>query len=240
MKKAIIFIGVLLLVIISLMGGFIAWSLGDVLFHLETDEKIVALTFDDGPHPEATPKLLDTLDSLGVKATFFVCGKHIKLYPNLLREIVRRGHEIGNHAWTHQALYHFSEEIPFKEIKETHELIAEITGITPTLFRPPFLVQGVGVKRALTKFSLLSIGARVHGSDWGNQNPRTIADQVLASMKPGEIIVLHDGDGDAQKGEVQKSRTGTVEAVQMIGARLLEEGYQFVTISEMIKLEEKE
>ncbi|MEM7513968.1 MAG: polysaccharide deacetylase family protein, partial [Bacteroidota bacterium] len=199
-----------------------------------------ALTFDDGPNPEATPELLDVLDSLGIKATFFINGKHAVLYPDVLRETAQRGHEIGNHAWTHQALYHFSEDIPFEEIKETNKLIAEITGTTPTLFRPPYLVQGIGVKKSLPKFSLLSIGARVHGSDWEDQNPGTIADKVLASMKPGEIIVLHDGDGDAQEGEIQKSRMGTVEAVQIIGKRLLEEGYQFVTIRELVELKEKE
>lgn len=116
MKKAIIFFGVALLALVSVMGGFIAWSLHDVLFRLETEDEIVALTFDDGPNPEATPKLLDVLDSLGIKATFFINGKHAVLYPDILQEIAQRGHEIGNHAWTHQALYHFSEEIPLKEI----------------------------------------------------------------------------------------------------------------------------
>ncbi|MEM7514047.1 MAG: polysaccharide deacetylase family protein [Bacteroidota bacterium] len=240
MKKAILLMGAGLLTIVALIGGFIAWSLNDVLFYLETDKKIVALTFDDGPNPEATPELLDVLDSLGIKATFFINGKHAVLYPDVLQETAQRGHEIGNHAWTHQALYHFSEDIPFEEIKETNKLIAEITGTTPSLFRPPFLVQGLGVKKSLAEFSLLSIGARVHGSDWEDQNPMAIADKVLASMKPGEIIVLHDGDGDAQKDEIQKSRMGTVEAVRIIGEDLLAQGYRFVTISEMIEMKEED
>ncbi|MEM8901874.1 MAG: polysaccharide deacetylase family protein [Bacteroidota bacterium] len=240
MKKALILTAIIFFILLSVIGGFVAWSLKNVLFNLETEEKIVALTFDDGPHPEATPALLDVLDSLDIKATFFTSGKHVALYPDILLETSQRGHEIGNHAWEHQALYHFSQEIPLKEIQETNELIEKITGTSPTLFRPPYLVQGVGVKKILEKFSLLSVGARVHGSDWEDQTPTVIAEKVLSSMGPGEIIVLHDGDGDAKGGESQKSRMGSVEAVKIIGENLLKEGYQFVTISELVKLGDKQ
>lgn len=238
-QLSVLTIGIIITLLLLCLSGVFYQSRSDMLFSVQTEEKIIALTFDDGPNPDVTPQLLDELDNLGVKATFFISGKHGALYPEILSTIQSQGHEIGNHGWTHQALSHFFQKIPLDEVQRTNELIREVTGKSPTSFRPPYLTQKIGLKRALTSLSLNSIGAGVNGSDWSNQDPKIIAEKVLRDVKPGRIILLHDGDGGAKVGEKQKYRGGTLAATPIIVKALQKEGFRFVVIKDLIALKQQ-
>ena len=205
-----------------------------MIFSIKTSEKVVALTFDDGPNPDATPGVLEILETYDVKATFFLCGKHVDLYPELVKAIHAKGHEIGNHTWTHKSLFHFFKKVPLQEMQRTNKAIADLTGEVPRLFRPPRLIQGLGANKALKILSLQSIAGWVHGRDWKTQDYEKITGKVVASVKPGSIIVLHDGDADAKPGETQQPRGGTVEAVKHIITVMQARGYRFVSIGELL------
>lgn len=203
------------------------------------DEKIVALTFDDGPNPGETLALLDELDRLGVKATFFNNGKHVTSHPEIVLEMHRRGHEIGNHGWTHKALWQYTAATPLDEISRTTEAIQAVTGSAPRLFRPPFLVGGLGLALAVNELSLQPVGASAGAADWEEKDPKIIAQKILAGVESGGIIILHDGDGSVKGGNQQASRKPTVAATVIIIEELQQQGYRFVSIEELFALEKE-
>ncbi|MDG2990076.1 polysaccharide deacetylase family protein [Candidatus Synechococcus calcipolaris G9] len=191
---------------------------------LAPEQKLVALTFDDGPHPTHTPQVLEILQREKVKGTFFVVGQQVNQYPDLARQIVQRGHTIANHTWTHPTHPH-STEAAAAEINRSQALIQEVTGASSRLFRPPGgnLTNGLSARAAGTQYSVVMWSADPR--DWvPGRSAQVITQEVLNQTKPGGIVLLHDGGGD---------RSQTVQALPAIIKGLRDKGYTLVTLPEL-------
>lgn len=193
-------------------------------FMAHTQEKVAALTFDDGPDPNYTGLVLDVLKEKNVKATFFVLGENAKQYPNLLLEINKAGHEIGNHGYSHS----YSSSQSVRELVKADQVVFDLLHHHTYFYRPPggFVSKAViqGVKEKGYVFTLWSIDSK----DWRNPGVNRIVQNVVGSSFPGAIILLHDG-GD--------KREQTAEALKVIIDRLRSDGYRFVTLSELQRFE---
>lgn len=228
-------VGVLVL-LSALLFVFISWSYSGSVMRVETTAKAIALTYDDGPNPPHTQALLELLAERGVTATFFLKGRNVEAFPELAAQVVAQGHEIANHSYQHYAMSSFSKDAMLAELVRVNELIEAVTGVKPSLFRPPFGVQGAGLKRALDELGMLSVLADATGADWEVTDAREVADLVLAGAGPGSIVLLHDGHGDVDGPEEQESRAHSVAATAMIIDELRAQGYRFVTVSELVGL----
>ncbi|MBQ3423361.1 MAG: polysaccharide deacetylase family protein, partial [Romboutsia sp.] len=158
------------------------------------DKKIIALTFDDGPHPKETDRVLDVLSKYNVKATFFIAGKHAKWYTDPLVRASKEGHEIGNHTFTHPDISNLTSQQIESEILECEKTLVEITGEKPTLFRPPF---GSYKKEELEEIARknnykIILWTTVDARDWQNPPASKIASKIIDNAKNGDIILLHD------------------------------------------------
>ena len=200
---------------------------GEIMWEIDTEEKVVALTFDDGPHPKFTAEILDILAKHNAKATFFVIGENAEKNPELILRQYSEGHEIANHTFTHPLKTTLSKlEI---ELKQTDDLIFSITGYHPELFRP---VEGQYTDQMIQ--SVVKKGYRVvmwswhqDTEDWKSPGVHRIEKTVLKGVEPGNIILFHDGGGN---------RSQTVKALDNIVEKLQERGYEFVTVSDLIKM----
>lgn len=188
------------------------------------EEKLVALTFDDGPWPD-TLAVLEVLRQYGVQATFFWVGLHLQKRPEIAQQVVAEGHAIGNHTWSHRNTPMTPEEAG-EEIERTSALIQQITGLTTSLFRPP----GGRLHNGLADYALRQgytvVQWSVLSEDTQAQGAATIVDNVLRNVKPGSIILLHDGGGD---------RSQTVVALHSILPALQAQGYRFVTVPDLLE-----
>lgn len=160
----------------------------------ESTEKEVALTFDDGPNDPFTLEILDALAGFGIKATFFEIGKKIELYPWISSRIVREGHVLGNHSYSHSLSSLVTHPSYKKELQQTQEIIKKITGVTPALFRPPHLFREPLMTKTLEQNHLYLITG-TYGVTKESFSPPAfkMAKEILKKIKPGEIIILHDG-----------------------------------------------
>jgi peptidoglycan/xylan/chitin deacetylase (PgdA/CDA1 family) len=155
--------------------------------------KAVALTFDDGPDPEYTPRILNILREKNVKATFFVIGKKAEKYPELLRQMETDGHIIANHSYSHHYLIAlFSTFRLKKDLARCTEVISSVTGKTPLFFRPPFGVTNPRYKAALKENGLQSIGWSLRSMDTTADNKYQLIDSVISQLKRSDIVLLHD------------------------------------------------
>jgi len=191
--------------------------------------KSVALTFDDGPS-ESTLPLLEYLDRCGIKATFFQCGMNVKRLPQVARQVVAAGHELGNHTWSHPRLPFKTPQFIDREFTATQEILASETGITPTLLRPPYGFRWLGMRAVQCRLGLLGILWTVIGNDWKWPANR-IAKHVLAGCAPGGIICLHDGRDVQADPDIR----GMMAALQQIVPALKHQGYGFETVSELLR-----
>ena len=181
----------------------------------------VALTFDDGPHPFGTEALLDIMDDLGIKGSFFIVGKQAVQFPGILAEIAARGHSVANHTWSHRNITLLSKDELFDEIAFCSQAIEAITGSRPRFFRPP---GGRWDKVALSvveELGLSTILWDVNGRDMTVRTPGQIAATVINSAKPGSVILLHGGLGR------------TMEAIPLIVEGLRKKGFYFVALDQM-------
>lgn len=192
---------------------------------VNTEEKIVAITFDDGPHPRYTAEILDILAEYDVKATFFVIGKNIEQYGSLVRRAAEEGHEIGNHTYTHATLSHLDRAILEREISDSEGLIEEYTGRRPTVFRPPGGKSSPLVEAIVTQNGGKIILWDVDTRDWSGRASAEIVETVVNETVPGSIILFHD---------YAVGKSTTVEAIKEILPRLCAAGYQFVTVTELL------
>lgn len=187
-----------------------------------TDEvKKIAITFDDGPHPKYTLKLLDELKKRNVKATFFVIGENVSNNPDVIKRMAEDGHLIGNHTYSHVQLTCISEEKAITEINKTSELITTYAGVSPKYIRPPYGMYSDALKR---ETNLTPVLWTVDPRDWSVLNTDSVVKHVLKCAKSGDIILLHD-----------IFDTSVEAAFQIIDA-LKAEGYEFVTVDEFIKV----
>ncbi|SFK40362.1 Peptidoglycan/xylan/chitin deacetylase, PgdA/CDA1 family [Halobacillus dabanensis] len=185
--------------------------------NLNSNEKKVALTFDDGPHPKVTTKILDILDQHEVKASFFMIGKRVSYYPNIAREVGIRGHEIGNHTWNHPRLNRLRAAEIDHQISSTQRIIEQVTGQHPDLVRLPF---GEPASIAYNG-DLNAVPWTIYSEKWREQEPVTIVQDILSQAEDGSIILLHDLENY------------TVETVDFLLERLNSEGYQVVPVGEL-------
>ena len=179
----------------------------------------VALTFDDGPHPAYTEALLDGLKERNVSATFFVLGEHAELYPELIRRMREEGHLIGNHTYSHLQLEDGNWEVYRQELTRTNELICEITGTEPCFVRPPYGSWDRSFEQELNMFPVLWT---VDSRDWCSRDASDVVSKVVEETKEGDIILMHD------------YYASTVDAALQVVDRLLELGYRFVTVEELL------
>ena len=152
----------------------------------------VGLTYDDGPNPHSTPRLLKALRAGGARATFFIWGQHAEQYPDLLRDEQAAGMWIGNHTYTHPHLPQIGEPAGYQEIATTQRTIRRITGRTPTLFRPPYGEVDEQVRADERRLGLLEVLWTVDSQDWNGAGTDEIV-QAASTLQPGGIILMHDG-----------------------------------------------
>lgn len=205
---------------------------GKFPYKVETKEKLVALTFDDGPNEPFTSDLLDFLDSQKIKATFFQVGACVQRWPEATRKIHASGHTIGIHSWSHQFSKYFTQPSFKREITDARDIITKTIGKEPTLFRPPWLVRHPWLLGRLKREGLHPVsGLFCSNREVLQIDAKTIARETLAKVKPGVIIIFHDGY-DAKGG----NRRQTVAAVKLVVKDLQQQGYHFVTADTLLGL----
>lgn len=190
--------------------------------------KAIALTFDDGPSP-ATPALLDILAQYRARATFFQVGANISAFPEIARTVVAAGHEIGNHSHTHPNFALKPPAFVQDEFARAQETICSVTSQTPTLLRAPFGVRWFGFREMQRRLNLTGVMWSVIGLDW-KLTADAIADRIVSRAQDGDIICLHDGRGTLKDPDVKP----TIEAVRRIVPDLLERGYHFETVTQLL------
>jgi peptidoglycan/xylan/chitin deacetylase (PgdA/CDA1 family) len=193
-------------------------------------QRRLALTFDDGPS-ESTRQLLGLLDRYGVRATFFQCGHHVRRLAKVAREVAEAGHEIGNHTDTHPALHFRSPNYIHEQLRRAQEAIVTETGYRPRLFRPPYGVRWFGLREAQRKLGLLGVMWTAIARDWALP-AEGIAARLWRATAPGAILCLHDGRALKHDPGIQP----TIDAAAGLLPRWLDEGYELVTVSELIGL----
>lgn len=196
---------------------------------LET-KKLIALTFDDGPVEPYTTQILEILRKQEIKATFFVIGSNVRRNPEIARNILQQGHVIGNHTQTHNAwLLLLSPRSFIKDILECQEVVEKTVGVVPVLFRPCNGL-GLGISRFVPKYKLIPVGWDVSSQDWRKSTPSEIADRVLMGIKPGAIVLFHDGYIPGKP----RSADATIQSLPALIEGLKKSNYNFVTVPELL------
>ena len=186
----------------------------------------VAMTFDDGPSAENTPRLLDLLKKRNIKATFFVVGKCAAEYPDIMKRIVAEGHEIANHSWSHPLLTKMGEGAVTEEIQHTHDVIMQTTGVAPKVMRPPYGGFSANQRAwANKKWGYKIILWDVDPLDWKVRNAAHVESEILKATVPGSIILSHD---------IHKT---TVDAMPATLDALAAKGFKFVTVSDLLAMD---
>jgi peptidoglycan-N-acetylglucosamine deacetylase len=201
---------------------------GQVFWDIKTKKKLVALTFDDGPDPIFTPQILDALAKYDAKATFFVIGAEAEKYPEMIRREANEGHEIANHTYRHHFRDHFQPNILKEELEKTSKVIERISGQTPSLYRPHSgYYNEMIVNTAVSNgYSVVLWSWHQDTKDWKRPGIRKITQNVVSDTKPGDIVIFHDAGGD---------RKQTVKAVENILKILYQNGFECVTVSELLQ-----
>lgn len=189
-------------------------------------QKKIALTFDDGPHPVQTPEILKILREYHVHATFFVIGVNVRNYPDKIPEILSDGHEIGNHTFSHKCLANESIYQVSQELFQCEKAIYETGEYRPKLFRPPGGIIDETVKRFCEEWDYSVILWSIDTRDWSHRSPEEITKEILTSVRPGDIILMHDYIG---------GYTPTATVLRSIIPELRRMGYEFCTVSELIE-----
>jgi peptidoglycan/xylan/chitin deacetylase (PgdA/CDA1 family) len=204
------------------------------LVGVRTAEPAAALTFDDGPDPETTPRLLDLLGRHGAKGTFFLVGRRVARHPGLVARIAAEGHALGNHSWDHPALPRLGAAAVADQLRRTGAAIAAATGgAPPRLMRPPYGDQSLASHRAARRLGLTPVAWSVVGADWADHAGPAIAGRLVAGLHPGAILLLHDSLASYAE-ERHRDRGPTLEAVgQLFAAR---PGWRFLTVPGLLAL----
>lgn len=194
------------------------------------DEKTVALTFDDGPNEPYTSQIAALLADRGIAATFFQVGRCIQRHPDVTRTLVNAGHVIGNHSYSHSFTHCWNRPNLEDEVQRAQGIFGEVLGTRPALYRPPWLARTPALFDVLRERSLQPVsGEFCHPLEVLQPSPRGIARRALAKVRPGAIIIFHDGH-DAKGG----NRANTVAAVEIVADRLLASGYRFTTVDRLL------
>jgi peptidoglycan-N-acetylglucosamine deacetylase len=195
---------------------------------IPTAQRAVAITFDDGPNPVYTPQVLEIFSEAQGKATFFMIGEQMRNYPEVVKQVAAGGHEVGNHTYTHPKLSQLNTAECLEEIEQTEKVIEELTGRKPVIFRPPYLDYNQETVSLIQKKRYPMIGAlNLEAQDWEQPGVKHILGKSREAVKNGSILIFHDGYGD---------RSQTIEAVRILVPELTSQGYQLVTVSELLNL----
>lgn len=200
----------------------------------DISQKVVALTFDDGPSPKWTTKILDVLKKEDVKATFFMLGEHVKKYPDVAVRVAAEGHDIENHSYTHHVLIYYKPEELEREIKDTEKEIQKVTGRVTHLFRPPKAWLTNEEKKEIKELGYTVVLWSLNSKDWVTFDEKYIVKYLLHHVRPGDIILFHDSGGtfSVEGG----NRDETVNSVGRLIERLKKRGYRFVTMTELLNM----
>lgn len=214
---------------------YYGWFVSSEGVHRHGNEKIqgVAITFDDGPHPVYTPLLLDILKQHHVKACFFLLGKNVIKFPEIAKRIHDEGHEIGNHSTNHKMLPLLRSDELKKEITETENAIKKATGEHAAYFRPPYGFYNERVRREVLSEGFTFVLWNLSSKDWMNQGGEKVARNVTKHLKPGAILLFHDG-GSLVHGAGVK-RDSTVHSLPLILDAIEKKGLKVMTLEELLK-----
>lgn len=200
---------------------------GRALSRLPTNERHIALTFDDGPNPVATPRILETLRSENVPATFFLLGRHVERWPEIAHRVAEDGHALGNHGYHHRKLHFRGPGYVRVDIALGTDAIADAAGTQPTLFRAPHGFRSPWVTSIARELGQRTVGWTLGVWDSDRPGADVIARRAVDGCGPGTILLLHDGDGYDAGGD----RTQTAKALPRIIHELRERGFQFVRLA---------
>ncbi|MEC1356434.1 polysaccharide deacetylase family protein [Bacillus sonorensis] len=188
------------------------------------DDKVIALTFDDGPNPASTNKILDALKTYDGRGTFFVLGSRAQYYPETIKRMLREGNEVGNHSWDHPLLTRLSKEKAYKEINDTQNIVEKISGHRPTHLRPPY----GGINDSIRGLTNLKIALwDVDPEDWKFKNKARIVNHVMSHAGDGKIILMHD------------IYATSASAAEEIIKRLTKQGYKLVTVTQLEQIQKQ-
>ncbi len=203
--------------------------LGKVLWR--GDRRGIALTFDDGPHPFYTSKVLEILNTYQAKATFFVIGKYLTRHGTLVAEASKAGHLIGNHSFNHfRTMNFFPREKLRQEILECQNEVERWVGYRPVYYRQPFGLRNPNIFRILKELKMAMVGWQVRAFDTQIRDPQIITWKILRKKEPGGIILLHDGSDSSPHDD----RTGTLKALPEILQRIKDQGIEFLTLDQLL------
>jgi peptidoglycan/xylan/chitin deacetylase (PgdA/CDA1 family) len=218
---------------VSVLGGAVHGAFhrnsplfGPALGRIPSDRKVVALTFDDGPNPDATPLILDTLREKGVCATFFILGSHAERWPALVRRIAHEGHQIGNHGYFHRKLHFKSPFYVSRDIRLGLRAIKRAGAPAPRYFRAPHGFRSPWTTPIATRYGERTVGWSLGVWDSDRPGVDQIVKRTLDGVTPGSIVLLHDGDGYNPDGD----RMQTAAALPLIIDSLKAQGYGFATL----------
>jgi peptidoglycan/xylan/chitin deacetylase (PgdA/CDA1 family) len=186
----------------------------------------VALTFDDGPHPRYTPQIISILKEYDITATFFIIGTNAILYPEALDVISEYGCEIGNHTFSHENLLNKTQADVIKELSECENAVSSKNNTLSKIFRPPQGAYTQEVEAAAASLGYSIILWSIDTEDWAHTPSSVIVDKVLSSLEDGDIILMHD---------YTSGKNTTCDALRILIPAILKRGYEFVTVSELIK-----
>ena len=204
---------------------------GEVVWEVPTDQKVICLTFDDGPDAQFTQQILDLLKEQQAKATFFVTGRQVQKYPELAKQQVQDGHELANHTFSHPNLRRISEGKLREEILQTEKVIQAVTGQNTKLFRPPGGDYNDTIINTAKNegYTVIMWSWHQDTKDWTDPGIHKIVNKVLSNARNGDIVLFHDYGGN---------RSQTVKALKEILPVLKQRGYHFITVSELLHIKQ--
>jgi peptidoglycan/xylan/chitin deacetylase (PgdA/CDA1 family) len=194
--------------------------------------KQIALTFDDGPHPYITPKILEVLERYCVKASFFVVGDQLEKFPNITRQAYQLGHTIGNHTYSHRSLLFAGRGTALAEIRNCDKIITQIIGERAYLFRPPFGLCNLTSYSVARQLGYKVVYWSIDPKDWESKKPATILEHLIAQIHSGAIVLFHDNN----RAEISKERTATIVALELAIPILQSYGYDIVSLDKLLQL----
>jgi peptidoglycan/xylan/chitin deacetylase (PgdA/CDA1 family) len=224
--------GVLVLLGVSVAHAFTeeqrrwAASQAGIVYFVHTSEPAVALTFDDGPNPAETPRVLAALRAADARATFFVLASQAQRYPEIVRAILAQGSEVGSHSLTHPDLARVNLGELRRQVVDSAKAIAAVSGHPVTLFRFPYFSHTAAAVAEVRALGFTVIEASVDPKDWTNPGVDALVRRATEGVRPGDIILFHDGGGHPQ----------TLAALPRVLAALGARGFRFVTVSELLRL----
>jgi len=220
---------------VVLIVAFVFWKIarqptfqffGNLLYRVNTTDKIVALTFDDGPGPNNTEEVLSILKENSIPATFFMIGQNIEAQPELAKKVLAAGHQIANHSYSHKRMLLYGVDFCKNEILKTDQIIRSIGYKDEIVFRPPFGKKLFTLPLALKELGKLAVTWDAESNDTETQDARVLETNVMSNIKPGSIILFHDGFA---------RKEGTLTALREVVKELKSEGYSFATVNELRK-----